>query len=334
MLHITNGDSTAGSLRHSGLGGDVLPWRDVLHEGPVPASLSLDELRPIRARFIVEVGMGSADDVLADFAERDATLTRFREHDEVLLWFEHDLYDQLQLIQLLDYFSQQNLGSTHLSLICINAFPGIKPFFGLGQLTPEQLASLYPVRQPISPAMLRLGHDAWDAFRSPDPTALEELLRTDTTILPFLAAAFLRHLEQFPATDSGLSRTERQILQAVAVGARTPVEIFLVDQRQEDAPFMGDWPLWMHLSRLCQVPQPLLALADDTAFTFPQQGQSPDAFSAQHLALTPQGHAILAGQADWIRLSGGIERWLGGVHLLGGDAVWRWDRQTQRLIAP
>lgn len=333
MLHITNGDSTGGSLRQSGLDGDVLPWRDMLHEGPLPANLSLSELRPIRARFIVEAGLGGSDEVLAKFAERDAILARFREHDEVLLWFEHDLYDQLQLIQLLDYFSWQDLGSTRLSLICINSFSGVEPFFGLGQLTPEQLASLYPARQLISPAMLHLGHEAWDAFRSPDPTVLEALLRTDTTVLPFLGAALLRHLEQFPAIDSGLSRTERQILEAVAAGGCSPVEIFLADQRQEAAPFMGDWPLWLHLSHLCQGSQPLLALADGTAFTLPWQSESPDAFSAQQLALTAQGRAVLTGQADWVRLSGGIERWLGGVHLRGGYVAWRWDTQVRRLVA-
>jgi hypothetical protein len=34
----------------SGIEGQILPWRDVLHEGPVPASLSADELGEARAR--------------------------------------------------------------------------------------------------------------------------------------------------------------------------------------------------------------------------------------------------------------------------------------------
>ncbi len=35
MLHVTNGTSV--SLAESGLGGEILAWVDVLHEGPVPA---------------------------------------------------------------------------------------------------------------------------------------------------------------------------------------------------------------------------------------------------------------------------------------------------------
>src|SRR3982074_3791733 len=36
VLHVTNGDSAATSLKEA-LSTDVLPWRDVLHVGPVPS---------------------------------------------------------------------------------------------------------------------------------------------------------------------------------------------------------------------------------------------------------------------------------------------------------
>ena len=35
---------------------------------------------------------------------------------------------------------------------------------------------------------------------------------------------------------------------------------------------------------------------------------------------------MLAGRGDAIRLNG-IDRWIGGVHLVGADAEWRWDRR-------
>jgi hypothetical protein len=34
-LHVTNGDATVPGLRGTGIAGPILPWRDVLHEGPV-----------------------------------------------------------------------------------------------------------------------------------------------------------------------------------------------------------------------------------------------------------------------------------------------------------
>jgi hypothetical protein len=98
MLHITTGDSAAISLRDAGLPGSVMPWRTVLNEGPVPADLAPDDLRPSRARYIADMDWGDYDETLAGFAERDAALAGLAAHDEVVLWFEHDLYDHLQLL--------------------------------------------------------------------------------------------------------------------------------------------------------------------------------------------------------------------------------------------
>lgn len=35
-LHLTNGDAAAAMLARSGLPGDIVSWRDALHDGPVP----------------------------------------------------------------------------------------------------------------------------------------------------------------------------------------------------------------------------------------------------------------------------------------------------------
>ena len=52
MLHITNGESV--SLPRTGLSGQVICWNDILHDGPVPRGLPLQELSRIRANFIAE----------------------------------------------------------------------------------------------------------------------------------------------------------------------------------------------------------------------------------------------------------------------------------------
>ena len=324
MLHITNGDCTVEMMRRADLPGEIVAWEDVLHEGPVPDGRSLDELRSVRARFLAGQGWAPYAAVLADFARRDAALAGASEHDEVVLWFEHDLYDQLQLLQLLDWFAGRDLAGTRLSLICVGAFPGVEPFHGLGQLTPLQLASLFPVRGPVTQAQLALGRVAWAAFRSPDPTALETILAGDTTALPFLRAALERHLEQFPSTRDGLSRTERQVLEAVAAGADTPVAVFRADQAREPAPYMGDSTLWTHLRDLTLGSAPVLALSA------PALSPTEEGFGRQSVALVDRGRAVLAGRADRIGPDG-IDRWLGGVHLRGADAPWRWD--GRRLVA-
>src|SRR5687768_11047360 len=106
MLHITNGDCAVEGIQRSGVPGDVLPWRDVLHEGPVPGGLELSELSALRAGYLAGGGYAGENELLEDFRVRDRALAGAGAADEVVLWFEHDLYDQLQLIQLLDWFCE------------------------------------------------------------------------------------------------------------------------------------------------------------------------------------------------------------------------------------
>jgi hypothetical protein len=280
--------------------------------------------------------MGPYEDVLAEFMQRNTMLAQFTAHKEVILWFEHDLYDQLQLIQILDWFSRHDHGKTTLSLICINAFPGIANFVGLGQLNAGQLSSLYETRRPLTQVELMLGSEAWNAYCSPDPEALETFLRKDTFALPFLKAALLRHLEQFPALQGGLSRTEREILEVVASGVHKPLAIFRATQEKEESPFMGDSTLWLYLSTLSTGQKPFLKRTDGGAFAFPTTdpatGHHHSTFLEQELVLTDEGREALVGQADWIRINRGIDRWLGGVHLQGRDAAWRWDTRREMLV--
>ena len=85
MLHITNGDSAGQTIQQTALPGDVLAWRDILHEGPVPAALPLVELSRVRARYIADRGWSTYQAVSADFARRDETLAGYAEYQEVIL---------------------------------------------------------------------------------------------------------------------------------------------------------------------------------------------------------------------------------------------------------
>lgn len=333
MLHITNGDSAGGSLERSGLPGQVLAWRDVLCDGPVPATASPEEMRVVRAHFIADSGWGGYDDTLASFSARDVALAKYDAHDEVVLWFEHDLYDQLQLLQILDFFAGRDLGATRLSLICIDSYPQVVPFYGLGQLTPEQLAGLFSARQSVTNEQLQLARNAWQAFRSPDPTAIETVLVTDTTALPFLRNAFIRHLEEFPSVENGLSRTEHEILELVVAGEQRPTLLFRAWMEREPAPFMGDTSFFTRVRDLARGPTPLLRVVGsaDGSFTLPAEWSDTASFQAQQLEATPTGRAVLAGEADWIHLAG-LDRWLGGVHLQGSEAQWSWSRNNERLV--
>ena len=320
MLHITNGDSAAERIREAGVTGTVLPWRDVLHDGPVPAGLPLEELSEVRASFIGSRGWADPDGIRPDFTERDRALAASRDENEVVLWFEHDLYDQLQLIQLLDWFADHEPRALTL----------INPPEYLGNASPVRLAVLFGTRVQVSRAQLALGRRAWEAFRAPDPRGIEELVRGDTAGLPYLADAFRRLLEEYPSAGNGLSRTERQALEVLAQGPRTLRDLYPAAHHQrEPVVWMGDWSFVEIVLALAAAQTPLLAFHDP-----PPAGGSVgyEKTMGCRVGITDAGRQVLAGAADAVRMNG-IDRWIGGVHLQGREAAWRWDAEARRIVA-
>jgi DNA-binding transcriptional MerR regulator len=309
LLHVTNGESAGNTLRRTGLGGAVLSWQDVLHEGPVPA-VPPPELRRVRARFLSECGWGSERSLLEALERRDRLLQQaLAAGRHVALWFEHDLFDQLQLLQALALAADS---PGELELIQADDF--------LGPLAPDGLEALWPSRRPVTADMLELARDAWDAFSAPDPTALPPLLARDTAALPFLAAAVRRSLEELPDATSGLSRMERQLLEPLRAGPSRAVELFVANQAQEEAAFAGDAWVWKRLAELVPLVEPLPA---------PPPLGDPRAFAAARVVLTPLGEDVLAGKVDRVGATG-IDRWLGGTHL-GVGTDWRWDVESRAL---
>lgn len=320
MLHITNGESAVRLMREGGLEGEFLPWDDALHDGPTPQTQSLSELSRVRARFIADCGWAELGEAEERFQARDRTLMQCGQHEEVILWFERDLYDQLQLIQLLDWFSEAASPPGRLSLVQSYEF--------LGVLKPASFGPLTERRETVTKQHLELGREAWGAFTASEPRSLADSLARDSSRLPYLKPALTRHLQQFPAIQSGLSRTERQILLSVADGI-SAVDLFWASQRLEESPFMGDWSFWLHLEGLINVKRPLLKSVSGRPFQRPPKvtiGQ----LRKQELELTPVGVQVLRGSADWIEVNG-IDRWLGGAHLTT-RRHWRWDESAGRLV--
>ena len=207
-----------------------------------------------------------------------------------------------------------DLDAVNLDLIQINSYPGVHPFYGLGQLSGPQLTRLFPSRKRVTAGQMKIAREAWRAFRAGDPAGLEELTRHELTEMPFLKAALLRFLEEYPWTTDGLSRTERQILQAAAAGRRRRQDIYFESRKQEDVPW-GDSSVYLRMDWLARGPNPALKETQPNEFE-----------------ITDAGRQLLAGKADWIKLSGGIDRWLGGVHLTGTEPQWRWDPAKKTLV--
>jgi hypothetical protein len=256
-VHVVNGDSVARTIA---LPGEVIVWRDVLHEGSVPPGDAATVYRA-RAAFLSAAGYGARDEILAGLEAADAALlAALADGRGTVLWFEHDLHDQLQLIQILARVAGHPARSS-ARLIAIDRYPGHERFAGLGELSAEELATLWPARRVIPDETFDAAVRAYDVFRARDAEALTAFAGGPLPGLPFLASALRRLLEERPWSGSRLGRSERQILSAVASGARTPAEVFAATWQMEEAPYMGDTWLWRRIDELAAGDRPSLTRA-------------------------------------------------------------------------
>ncbi len=319
-LHVSNGDAT--DIRGTGLARRVLYWRDALHEGPVPA-LDPERLRRVRAAFLSEAGADDRHEGTEMFAERDRVLAANRD-GEYVLWFEADLYDQLQIIQILSRLADLGVAPARISLICIGEHPDSARFGGLGELSAAQLRALSETNALVrlTSSALDLATRAWDAFRSPTPDGLAAVAATRSVELRFLGEAFDRLGREYPSTRDGLSLTERRVLAAVANGAKDAGTAFVDATARETRPYLGDDWCFAMIHRLASAAVPLLN-ADPT---------TPQVDHGTRLRLTTAGAGVLAGEADYATLNG-IDRWIGGVHLQGRQPRWRWEDASEIIVS-
>jgi Domain of unknown function (DUF1835) len=329
VLHVTNGESAANTLRRTALGGAVLPWQDVLHAGPVPA-VPRPELLRRRAAFLSGCGWGARRAILSSLEGRDRQVERaFAAGVPVVLWFEHDLYDQLQLVDVLAL--ARAAGATP-SAIVVDSFAGKPAFRGLGELTADELETLWPARRELMGEGLATATAVWDAFRAPEPEALADWAVRGTPALPLLGPALRRLLEELPAPGDGLSATERTALRVVADGAATPAAAFVAAQDAEAAPFLGDTWFFRVVAELGRGSGRLLETRDGEELPPPPPLGDGRRFAGAPVRLTGAGERVLRGDADRVEVLD-IDRWVGGTHVVPGS-VWRWDAAAQRLDAP
>lgn len=317
-LHVRCGSDIRDGLRAAGFAGDFLEVSDPVCQGPVPAD---GDLRAVRARFVAEAyGLPPAEARRRLDAEAEGLASAADGYDRVVLWFEHDSYDQLILARVLAHFAA-NARPPRLELICIDRFPLVDRFIGLGQLSPVELRSLWSTRTPVLDTQLALGTEVWAALRAPDPSALHAIATAGTPELPTMAGALHRHLQELPWTTDGLALTERLALTALRPEPDTAGRVFGVLTREtEPLPFLGDLMLWAVIAAMNRAERPPFAVDPATAL---------EPWPHRRLVLTYDGHDVLDRRVDWLACRP-PERWVGGVAIRRDAESWRWspDREA------
>ncbi len=314
MLHIMNGDHAANRLRESGIQGDIVVWRELYTYGPISTDMADRKARQHRA-VVLEDELGIPQKEYLQIDKLEHKLLSLKTEQEIVLWFEHDLYDQTMLSYLLHFLSHKKFMEFKINLLCIDSFPQIEHFRGLGQLTSAQMQTLSGTWHVIQEEEMKAGRAFWEAYSSPDIRDHEQYMQQGSQALPFASAAFKAHLSRLPSETNGLGIIEQTTLETIMTGIQRPSTVFREMGDKLPVLGMGDLEYWAHLKRMSEGPYALIRMTG--AARFPKYNQHEPAFHDAVLSVTELGIQVLHGEVDWRTLRED-EYWVGGIHVEKG----------------
>ncbi|MCV2403395.1 DUF1835 domain-containing protein [Marinomonas sp. C2222] len=246
-LHIRCGSDIQKTLSDAGFKGEFLEFSDPFCVGPVQYDYDIEA----RAGFL---SSGYGESIGRDYEQIAAGLTQsyqtlqnsITDFEHVVLWFEHDTYDQFILIFLLSYYHRFGLPQK-LWMVTTNQFPGSSRFIGLGQLPSEGLALLWQSKQRVTVQQCLEADQHWLAFTDPDKTVFHRYVNQLThSSLPYFKEAALRQLQEQPIAEGDLSLTEKLTVELLS--EESPQKAGMLFRKlmvqKEPIPFLGDIMYW------------------------------------------------------------------------------------------
>ncbi|MEM7301937.1 MAG: DUF1835 domain-containing protein [Pseudomonadota bacterium] len=308
---LTNGDSAVEKLTLAGVAShdEIHPWRDVLHEGPIVLDGGAEAFCEARATYLAEAGFGSMAEIKTGMMQSHQLIVAHGGYEEVELWFEHDLYDQLQLIQILALLSD-HARLDGVSLVQTSNY--------IGEMTSTELQEAAGHGAPITMAQLEASRRLWSALGASTPKEVFALSQEFLPTLPFVQPALERFLQELPGRN-GLGRVQNIILDLLSISPTTAGRLFGQYCEQEEPRYLGDTSFFKLLEKLqfCEKP-----VVQGLAGPFPSylDGEALRDWVRAEVSLTDHGIAILGG-ADFAQHNT-IDFWWSGTRISNNN-MWR-----------
>jgi len=250
-LNILNGDSTAEFFSKSPLKGDVLVWREMLCEGALHKDVGSDEFWIKRYDFFKGIGVSKLeyyDKTIKELVQ----LEDVSNYDEIVLWFEYDLFCQVNLMGLCSYLLQSFRKKTLYSLVCTGHKKGKQNLQTLADYQPNEYLELYENKVKLTQNDLLFAHECWRIYVENNPKKLKTFNFNKLDKFQYLQQAIHQHLQRFP-DENGRNQIENKILEIINTEPVTKNEIIkklLLWQHQETVYGFGDMQYFRYLEKL------------------------------------------------------------------------------------
>lgn len=299
-VHVLNGDATLTLFQQSGVPGEVVICREMMCEGKVKYTKDLPEFFESRAKHLeFHYGIDKQTyytNVVQELEKLDLSGSAT---DEIVLWFEYDLFCQINMLFILHYLSSQLTNLPPISLVDLHHHPDA-----------SDLPKIFEQRVRLQPDDLQWAADAWDAWCLSTPQVLETISKLSAGNLKHLPAAITAHLKRFPDINTGLSTIESYFLLRLVLGSYRWYDLYMLFWDELEIYGFTNFQLDILVHRMAD------------AGVLEEQDQM--------LKITSLGREILEEEENYLDYVSLEHRWLGGVRL--ANTPWRWDPATNALV--
>tara|TARA_R110001583_G_scaffold61034_2_gene180889 strand:+ start:29062 stop:29898 length:837 start_codon:yes stop_codon:yes gene_type:complete len=251
-LHILNGESTQPILKKSGIKGAIVVWREMLCEGPLHEEVGSDEFWLNRySYFETEIGVNRLeyyDTTIKEIVKlEDVSI-----YNEVVLWFEFDLFCQVNLLALCTYLLDNYVKKTNYYLICTGKVEGKERLQYLSDFSPNDFKTLVKNKITLSKASLEFAKESWNVYVENDLNKLKNFDFNQNSKFQYIQLAINQHLNRFPA-ENGLNQISTKILEIINSNLFSENEIvrnLLIWQQNETVYGFGDVQYFQYLKKL------------------------------------------------------------------------------------
>jgi hypothetical protein len=213
QLHITISDNLSDNILELKLEGKIVVWREMLCEGPTTFQLGTPEFIALRTHFLSEKYQISTEGYQENFLIELEKLTDLETYEEVILWFEFDLFSHINMLAAISHLMENNI-DVPTYLVCSKKVKGEKESIPLSQLPLKILQKHYENRIHLNQDDLEMANLMWQLYNGDNPQKLKNLIKVQTNF-EYLSSCIRAHIERFPNAVTGLNALEKNILKLI-----------------------------------------------------------------------------------------------------------------------
>jgi hypothetical protein len=305
ILHITNGDSFTSRLKKLNIEGDIITWREMLCEGRTVTDVGSENFWKVRFDFFNKVYRVTKRSFLDRTLKEYRSLCNHKTNDEIVLWFEYDLFCQINMIAVISWLKNYR-SNTPISLVCSGKEDKTGKLYGLHELSDDKIRNLYSKRVELTQDDIEFADYTWQLYCEENPIRLESFENFNSSQFQYLPQAIHTHFKRFPSVANGLNELENMVLKLAADHKpKTQKELVDLAIKHQGVYGFGD----MQFAQIIKELKPLIS-------------------SLKPVKLKKIAHEILAKSNNVYPVIRNTEVYLGGA----AKYNYLYNEETQRLL--